>query len=389
MKDKKGWIRSFFDHKSTIVKQTSAPPEEAPRSPEDIPVKEPSIPTGAVVLWRQDSSVGPQIWNAADGVPAIWNVGDLIIGQYEVISKLGEGGMGAVYKLHDRELNVDLVVKSPRPEIFTRADGKENFIREAETWMKLRGHPHLVQCFYVHTLGRIPRVFAEYVDGGSLADWIRGRKLYEGGENVALARILDIAIQFAWGLHAAHEQGLVHQDIKPANVMLTSQGVAKVTDFGIARARALAGEATLEKPAGEQSPLVSWAGMTRAYCSPEQAARQELSRQSDIWSWGLSVLQMFVGKVTWAIGVAAQEALASHVREDPAIPVMPPEVVKLLNRCFYPKPEKRPETILEVANELQAIYVQRVGRAYPRKNPPLAALNADMLMVQGIALDRL
>src|SRR5579885_1181721 len=389
MKDKKGWIRSFFDHKSTIVKQTSAPPEEVPHSLKDAPVKDPSVPPGAVVLWRQDSSVEPQIWNEADGVPAIWNVGDLIIGQYEVISKLGEGGMGAVYKIHDRQLNADLVVKSPRPEIFTRADGKENFIREAETWMKLRRHPHLVQCFFVHTLGRIPRIFAEYVDGGSLADWIRRRKLYEGGENVALARILDVAIQFAWGLHAAHEQGLVHQDVKPANVMLTAQGVAKVTDFGLAKARALASEATLEQPAGEQSLLVSGGGMTPAYCSPEQAARQPLSHKTDIWSWGLSVLHMFVGRVTWMVGVTAREALASHVREDPAIPLMPPEVVKLLNRCFEPQPEKRPATMLEVATELQAIYVQRVDRAYPRKNPQPADLDAGTLMVQGIALDKL
>lgn len=389
MKDKKGWIRSLFNQKPTTVKQTNSLPEAAPHSPEEAPIKESPVPPGVVVLRKQDSSGGPQSWNAADGVPAVWNVGDLIIGEFEVISKLGEGGMGAVYKIHNRQLHADLVVKSPRPEIFTRADGKENFIREAETWVKLRRHPHLVQCFFVHTLGRIPRIFAEYVDGGSLADWIRGRKLYEGGENVALARMLDVAIQFAWGLHAAHEQGLVHQDIKPANIMLTSQGVAKVTDFGLAKARALAGEATLEKPAGEQSLLVSGGWMTPAYCSPEQAARQPLSRKTDIWSWGLSVLEMFVGEVTWMVGVAAREALASHVREDPAIPAMPPEVVKLLNRCFDLQPEKRPETMLEVATELQAIYVQRVGRAYPRKNPQLADLDADTLMVQGIALDRL
>src|SRR5579883_982975 len=169
MNNKKDWIRSPFNQKSTTAKQANTPPEEAP-------VKDPSIPPGAVVVWRQGSSGGPQIWNEADGVPASWNVGDLIAGEYEVVSKLGEGGMGAVYKIHDRQLNADLVVKSPRPEIFTRADGKENFIREAETWMKLRRHPHLVQCFFVHTLGRIPRIFAEYVDGGSLADWIRRRK---------------------------------------------------------------------------------------------------------------------------------------------------------------------------------------------------------------------
>ena len=332
---------------------------------------------------------GPLIWKQADSILSLWEVGDLILNQYSVMSKLGEGGMGTVYKVHDRKFDVDLAVKSPRPEIFTRADGKENFIREAEIWMKLRRHPHVVQCFFVHMLGGIPRIFAEYVEGGSLAEWIRGRTLYTGGERVALARMLDVAVQVAWGLHAAHEQGLVHQDVKPANVMLTSQGIAKVTDFGIAKARVVAGDATGEQPEGEQQQLVSWAGMTPAYCSPEQAARKHLSRQSDIWSWGLSVLHMFVGKVTWMTGLVAREALAAHERVDPAIPPMPPSVVKLLSKCFEPQPENRPATMLEVATELQAIYAQVVGRAYPRVNPPPADLDAGTLTVQGIALDLL
>src|SRR6185503_4715365 len=97
-------------------------------------------------------------------------------------------------------------------------------------------HPHTVSCYYVRQLGGIPRVFAEYVEGGSLADWIESRKLYEGGPEESLKRILDIAIQFAWGLHYTHEQGLIHRDVKPANVMLTSSGTVKVTDFGLSRA---------------------------------------------------------------------------------------------------------------------------------------------------------
>ncbi len=245
-----------------------------------------------------------------DTAPTVWEVGDVILGQYEVTARLGEGGMGVVHKVHHREWNIDLAVKSPRPEIFRRAGGKENFIREAETWVKLGDHPHIVRCRFVRTLGGIPQVFAEYVDGGSLAEAIRSRRLYQGGHEQALERILDLAIQFAWGLHAAHEHGLVHQDVKPANVMLTWKGMAKVTDFGLAKARAMAGEE--RAPEGGQSILVSAGGMTPAYCSPEQAAHQPLSRKTDIWSWGVSLLEMFVGRVTWRAGVVARAVLASH-----------------------------------------------------------------------------
>ncbi|EFH80097.1 serine/threonine-protein kinase [Ktedonobacter racemifer] len=280
MEKKPSWIQSLFGHKS--AKQANTPPLASP------------------VL-------------AEDGVPAYWKVGDCIFNEFDVTGIIGEGGMGTVYKINYHPwLSIDLVVKSPRPEFFAREGGKENFIREAETWMGLRVHPHLVSCYFVRSLGGIPRIFAEYIDGGSLADWIRQRKLYEGGLERALERILDIAIQFAWGLHAAHEQGLVHQDIKPANVMLTTQGIAKVTDFGLARARAMTGEQEMKDEQAHQSILVSSRGMTPAYCSPEQAAEQKLSRKTDIWSWGLSVLEMFTGEVTWRIGVAAREALAEY-----------------------------------------------------------------------------
>jgi serine/threonine protein kinase len=111
------------------------------------------------------------------------------------------------------------------------AEGSDLFEREAETWVNLGLHPHTVTCFYVRRLSGLPVVFAEFVDGGSLHDRIRARRLDHVDE------MLDIAIQFAWGLHYAHEQGLVHLDVKPANLMLTTDGVAKVTDFGLARLR--------------------------------------------------------------------------------------------------------------------------------------------------------
>ena len=301
------FFKRFLGRKSPEQSNTplaaQTPSEEAPPSRDNVPSKASSEPPAPVApATPPNKVVSPaggviRLRIAGGRVPAVWKVGNVITTEhgviYEVIGQLGEGGMGMVYKVHDRLSNWDLAVKCPKPEIFAKAGGKENFIREAETWVNLGEHPHIVSCRFVETLGGVPRIFAEYIDGGSLADWIRRRTLYKGGPEQALQRVLDMAIQSAWGLHYAHEQGLVHQDVKPANILMTMDEIAKMTDFGLAKARAIAGEENV--PRTGQSILVSWGGMTPAYCSPEQAARQPLNRKTDIWSWAVSVLEMFVG----------------------------------------------------------------------------------------------
>jgi len=316
-----------------------------------------------------------------------WNIGDVILDLYEVKDIHKGGGMGLVYRVNHRGWNIDLAVKSPRADWFKTEEQKNNFVRECETWINLGLYPHTVSCYYVRTLGGIPRVFAEYIEGGSLSDWIKERRLYEGGHDKALKRILDIAIQFAWGLHYAHEQGLIHQDVKPANVMMTPDGTPKVTDFGLAKARGLAGEVAEVAPG--RSVLVSTGGMTPAYCSPEQAQGKPLSRKTDIWSWGLSVLEMFTGEVTWMAGQAAAEVLESYIEtgaEDEAIPKMQEPVVELLRRCFQRVPEARPEDMKEIITKLMESYQRATGEDYARPEPKAAELLADGLNNRAVSL---
>ena len=308
-----------------------------------------------------------------DGVPKVWQIGDVILDLYEITDVLGEGGMGTVFKAHHKGWNKELAVKSPKPEIFTTKGGMDNFVREAKTWIDLGLHPHTVSCFYVRTLGGIPRVFAEYVEGGSLKDWIEDGRLYEGGADRALVRILDIAIQFAWGLHYAHEKGLIHQDVKPANVMMTPNGMAKVTDFGLAKARATAGEIVAQDR--QQSILVSSGGMTPAYCSPEQANGEPLSRKTDLWSWAVSVLEMFTGEVTWPSGSVAAEALDAYCEtgtSDVGSPTLLPSFVELLHQCFRQEPGDRPQDMLAIVEDLRAVYHDVHGREYAREQPSVA-----------------
>jgi WD40 repeat protein/serine/threonine protein kinase len=295
--------------------------------------------------------------------------------------------MGRVNRVWHRGWQLDLAVKSVSPSYLQRPEAVEQFQREAEVWVnKLQLHPNLVFCYYVRLLGGLPRVFVEYVDGGDLAEWVESGKLYEGGPQTALQRILDVAIQFAWGLHAIHTQGLVHQDVKPRNVLMTQAGVAKVTDFGIARARAAA-ESAMDA-AGLRPDVTALAG-TRSYQSPEQAAGQRLTLATDVWSWGVSILDLFLGRVDRGFGAGAMLALNQHVEggvRDQRCPAMPSGVVELLRRCFQNRPQHRPGTMLEIAEALGRLYLQATGQPYGRKWVEPAEALADSLNNRALSL---
>ena len=316
--------------------------------------------------------------NKPDNVRMEWEPGQLLLGDFEVRCVLGQGGMGRVYLVRSRTTGMEFAVKRA---LIKDDSNRQNFLSELQTWTDLPEHPHVVACRFFRTIGDEIAIFAEYVGGGTLAHWIENRRL------TTLEQILDVAIQFAWGLQALHEHGLIHQDVKPGNVLLTSQGVAKVTDFGLARARLRGGDwqfySADTAPQG-QSMLVSFGGMTQAYCSPEQAARQPLSRKTDIWSWGVSVLDMFYGQPSCVYGQAAGESLEAYFQEgtlDKELPRMPVEMTMVLGKCFQPKPEHRWENMSEAADALLCLYSKVSGGAYPRqvaaissrKSPPMPA----------------
>ncbi|MBF0518657.1 MAG: protein kinase [Nitrospirae bacterium] len=292
-------------------------------------------------------------------IPFSFKEGDVILDLYEVKSVLGQGGMGIVYKVYHKEWKVDLAMKNPLPKQFDKPKAIENFEREAETWIQLGLHPYVVSCYYVRQLGGTPRVFAECVDGGTLRDWIRNGKLTQ------IDKIIDVAIQFAWGLHYAHENGVVHQDVKPANVMMTPEGIPKVTDFGLAKYREMT---ELTSDIKNKSIWVSYGGMTQAYCSPEQASKRPLTRKTDIWSWGISVLEMFTGGVDWIHGQLAPHALDKYIREDNRIKI-PDSLADLLKHCFKENPSDRPEDMGTISETLKEIYREVTGNDYIRETP--------------------
>jgi serine/threonine protein kinase/lipopolysaccharide biosynthesis regulator YciM len=298
-----------------------------------------------------------------------WCPGQTLLDDFVVERVLGEGGMGKVYLVKSRTSGMRFAVK--RAKALSEGD-RRNFLAELQTWIDLPEHPNLVPCRFFRTVGDEVLIFAEYVSGGSLKNWIDSRKLYEDGAEKALARILDTAIQFAWGLHCVHELGLVHQDVKPANVMMEEDGQVavqglkvRVTDYGLARARVASGERHV--PELGRSILVSSSGYTPAYCSPEQAGGRKLDRSTDVWSWGVSVMEMFSGEVAWQSGTIAAKALEAfleHNGEEEHIPAMSQGVAELLKGCFREDPAQRWKSMEAVVQQLIGVYQTAVGAEY-------------------------
>lgn len=319
----------------------------------------------------------------ADG-PARWRVGDVIDDRYEISDVHEDGGMGVVYRVRHRSWSTELAVKSPRPDVY--AADRDSFVAEAEAWVSLGLHPNVCGCHYVRLLGGVPLVFAEYVPGGSLRKWIEDGRLYRGD---AAARVLDLAIQTARGLEHAHASGLVHQDVKPANVLIDDDGTAKVTDFGLAKARAVGGARRAAESAPDVSVLVSAGGLTPAYASPEQAMGRPLSRRTDVYSFAVSVLEMYTGGLTWMSGLAAGHVLAALRTDGPGRPGPPPlpvALAELLERCLRQDPAERPGSMAEVAEAIAGIYRETTGRDYPRPVPVAAELRADELNNRALSL---
>ena len=305
-----------------------------------------------------------------------WAPGHDLLDEFVIERSLGEGGMGQVYLLRSRSSGSHFAVKRVKGATETE---RRNFLNELQTWIDLPEHVNLVPCHFFRSLGDDILIFAKYVEGGSLKDWIDSKRLYGDDAKQALGRLLDVSIQFAWGLHCLHELGLVHQDVKPGNLLLNCDQttpvpsvIACVTDFGLARGRAAAGEPLRSDLAN--GVLVSIGGGTPAYWSPELAQGLALTHKTDIWSWGVSVLEMFTGGVIWMTGQAAPEALEQfllHGAQDARIPAMPDGLANLLRRCFQPHPEERFDSLAKAVQELQSLYKDSVGAEYARALGPI------------------
>ena len=262
-----------------------------------------------------------------------------IINHYKIGAKLGEGGMGAVYRATDTRLGREVALKI-LPEKFSRDRHRMGrFQREAEVLASLN-HPHISMIHRLEEANGVRVLVLELVEGPTLAE-----RIAEGP--IAVEEALQVALEIAQALEAAHEKGIVHRDLKPSNLKITPEGTVKILDFGLAKAletelseEELAQSPTLTLEATQEGLLLG----TAAYMSPEQARGKVVDKRTDIWSFGLLLFEMLTGKGMYT-GKSFTETLAAVIHQKPSLEELPPgtprTIRQLLERCLRKDPRMR------------------------------------------------
>ena len=273
------------------------------------------------------------------------------ISHYKINSKLGEGGMGEVYRATDTKLNRDVALKVLPKAFASDRERMARFSREAQVLAALN-HPNIASIYGLEDSEDKHALVLELVEGETLAE-----RVNRGG--IPLEESLKIALQMAEALEAAHQTGIIHRDLKPANVKITPDGKVKVLDFGLAKA--LEEEVVAEDVS--QSPTISHmatkAGMilgTAAYMSPEQARGKPVDKRTDIWAFGAVLYEMLSGERAFE-GGDASEILASVIKVDidwNKLPTDIPQVLKRwLRRCLQADPKQRLHDIADFRIEIE------------------------------------
>ncbi len=272
-------------------------------------------------------------------LPAI-RTGALIAGKYRIIEELGRGGMGVVYKAEDTKLKRRVALKFLPPELTHVPEVKERFMREAQAAAAL-DHPNICTVYEFDEAEGENFISMAYIEGQSLA-----RKIEAGP--LGLEEALNIAEQVAEGLQAAHQKGIVHRDIKSANIMIDARGQAKIMDFGLAR---VAGSTLLTKDGSTMG--------TVAYMSPEQAQGKEVDHGTDIWSFGVALYEMLTGELPFK-GEHEQSVIHSILDKKPK-PItdlkadIPVSIEQVVYRALEKDPDKRYQQIDDLLDDLKSI----------------------------------
>jgi serine/threonine protein kinase/Tol biopolymer transport system component len=296
------------------------------------------------------------------------------LGPYEILSPLGAGGMGEVYKARDTRLGREVAIKVLSSAVATDSEHLRRFEQEARSASAL-SDPHIVTVFDVGEQDGIHYFASELVEGGDLRSRL-------GADGIPVRKAIEIAEQIASGLASAHEKGITHRDLKPENILITKAGQAKIADFGLAKLAETPDAELSQMPTANRIETTEGVVMgTVSYMSPEQAAGRKIDYRSDQFSFGLILYEMLTGKLAFRKETRG-ETLAAILRDEPPPiselnPSVPFPVVWIVERCLAKDPEERYASTRDLAREISGVRRHISGAtssgreqavASPRKN---------------------
>lgn len=263
-----------------------------------------------------------------------------IIDNFKVVSLLGEGGMGTVYKAFDIKLERFVALKVLNAQSLQHPQFVERFKREAKNQAKLN-HPNIVPVYGFADEGGVLAIVMEFVEGETL------EKMIMRSKRLPLKNALNILAQVLAGVEFAHNKGFIHRDIKPSNIIIGKDGVVKIMDFGISKA-------VFDKGITKTGTKIG----TLLYMSPEQIRAEEPTRQSDIYSIGISFYEMLLGRTPFDKGTEF-EIMEAHLKKTPqrlsmALDSIPPEIDKIINKALEKSTQKRYKTCAEFLEDVNA-----------------------------------
>ena len=274
------------------------------------------------------------------------------ISHYRIVSKIGAGGMGEVYKAHDSRLDREVAIKMLPPEFATDEDRLRRFEQEAKATSALN-HPNILTVYDIGEHDGSPFIVSELLDGEELR-----QRLDEGP--IPLRKVTEYAQQIVSGLTTAHEKGIVHRDLKPENLFITNDDRVKILDFGLAKLRAPKTDIQGSEDATRRAITNPGVVMgTVGYMSPEQVRGASTDHRSDIFSFGTILHEMITGRRAFQHETMA-ETMSAILKEEPeelteSNPNISPSLERIVRRCLEKKPERRFQTASDLGFALESL----------------------------------